>query len=44
MMAFTLIITSLAAFNALYLPLALENEIRSHASTEPIYLAGGKWL
>ena len=39
-MAFTLVVASLAAFNALCVPLALEHEIRSHASTDPIYAAG----
>eukprot|EP00798_Chlamydomonas_sp_ICE-L_P023003 gene23003-30195_t len=39
-MLFTLIITSMAAFNALCVPLLLERQIVSHPSTLPVKLAG----
>ncbi len=39
-MMFTVVITSLAAFNALYVPLYLEHQITYHPSTVPIQIAG----
>ena len=39
-MTFTLLVTSLAAFNALCVPLYLERQVMVHPSTASIYLAG----
>ena len=41
-MMFTVVITALATFNALYVPLHLERQINFHPHTRPIQLAGGR--
>ena len=41
-MLFTVVITSLAAFNALYVPLHLERQISFHPHTLPIQTAGAQ--
>lgn len=40
-MIFTVVITSLAVFNALFVPLYLEHQITFHPDTVPIQMAGG---